>query len=148
MENIDYSLIISIAAIIGSILTYIIHDRKIKAQEKLINEYQIAKIEEERTQKKQAVIRASIIPGNKGHRTLRVYNKGKSTGKNIRLIIIDEPNYLYSTNPFPFPFLNENENVDLNIHLHKGSPDRISFQLLWDDEYQSDNIHEQTVQLH
>lgn len=147
MENIDYSLILSILAILGSIFTYTIHDRKIKAQEKLINDHQIGKIEEEKIQKTQATVRATLIKGNKGHRILRVYNKGKATARNVRLIVKDEPNYLYATNPFPFSALNEHENVDLKIRLHMGSPDNISFEILWDDEYAENNRHSQVVQL-
>jgi len=147
MKDIDYSLIISILALIVTIYTYIKHDRKIKEQEQLINKHQIAKIEEEKTQLKQAIVRASLIPGNKGSRILRVYNKGKASATNVRLIINDEPNYLYATNPFPFPLLNESENVDLNISLHNGTPDNISFIILWNDEYKEDNAHSQTVQL-
>lgn len=143
----DPSFLLSLMAIVGTIFTYFKHDRKIKAQEKLINAYQLGKIEEEKIQKRQAVVRASLIVGNKGHRILRIYNKGKATARNVRLIINDEPDYLYATNPFPFPALNEHENVDLNIQLHMGSPDNISFEILWDDEYKSNNSHEQTVQL-
>ncbi len=143
----DPSFLLSVVAIIGTIFTYLKHDRKIKAQEKLINDYQLGKIEEEKIQKRQAVVRASLIAGTKGHRILRVYNKGKATARNVRLIIKDEPDDLYSTNPFPFRALNESENVDLNIELHKGLPDDMSFEIMWDDEYNSDNSHEQTVQL-
>lgn len=147
MKDIDYSLIISILSLIVTIFTYIKHDRKIKEQEQLINNHQIAKIEEEKTQLKQAIVRASLIPGNKGSRILRVYNKGKATAKNVRLIINDEPNYLFSTNPFPIAILNDGEHVDLNIFLHKGLPNTISFTILWDDEYKKENSYLQTVQL-
>ena len=148
--NIDWkdpSFILSIIAILGTAFTYFKHERKIKAQEKLINDYQLDKIEEEKIQRKQAVIRASLIKGNKGQRILRVYNKGKATAKNIRLVIKDEPDYYYASNPFPFPALNEGENVDLNIFLHMGSPNNISFEILWNDEYSDDNVHRQTIQL-
>lgn len=148
--NIDFqdpSFILSVLAILGTVYTYLKHDKKIKAQEKLINDYQLKKIKEEEIQKKQAVVRASLITGNKGHRILRVYNNGKATARNVRLIINEEPDYLYATNPFPFPMLNENENVDLNIHLHHGLPDDISFEILWNDEHRIDNSHTQTVQL-
>jgi len=148
--NIDFqdaSFILSVLAILGTVYTYFKHDRKIKAQEKLINNYQLGKIEEEKIQKKQAIVRATLMSGNKGHRTLRIYNKGKATAYNVRLIFNNEPDYLYATNPFPFPMLNENENVDLNIQLHKGLPDDISFEILWNDEFKVDNSHTQTVQL-
>lgn len=147
MDRIDFSLLFSFIAMAGSLLTYIIHDRKIKKQEKLINDYQLDKIEEEKIQKRQAVVRASLIKGNRGDRILRVFNKGKATARDIRLIIKDEPDYFCATNPFPFTALNEHENVDLNITLHKGSPDNISFEILWDDDYTVNNTHEQTVNL-
>lgn len=147
MELEGYSLVLSILAIIGTTFTYFKHDRKIKDQEKLINDHHLKKIKEEELSFMQADVRATLMKGNKGHRILRVYNKGQATAKNVRLIIKDEPDYLYSTNPFPFPVLNEHENVDLNIHLHMGSPDNISFEILWDDESATDNKHSQIVQL-
>lgn len=143
----DPSFLLSVLAIIGTLFTYLRHDRKIKAQEKLINDYQLGKIEDEKIQKKQAKVSASLIVRDKGHRVLRVYNRGRATARNIRLLISNEPDYLYTTNPFPFNALNESESVDLNMHLHMGSPDKMSFEILWDDEYKSDNSHEQTVQL-
>lgn len=143
----DPSFVFSLIAILGTAFTYFKHDRKIKAQEKLINEYHIKKIEEEKIQETKAIVRATLITGSKGHRILRVYNKGKAVALNIRLIINDEPNYLYATNPFPFQLLNENENVDLKMAIHKETPDSISFNILWDDEFGVDNVHSQTVQL-
>lgn len=143
----DPSFLLSVIAIIGTVFTYFKHDRKIKAQEKLINDYQLDKIEEEKIQRRQAVVRASLITGTNGYCILRVYNKGKATARNVRLIIKDEPDHLCAMNPFPFPALNENENVDLSIHLYKGSPDSMSFEILWDDEYKSDNSYVQSVQL-
>ncbi|MFZ4862969.1 hypothetical protein ACL9RF_12385 [Sphingobacterium sp. Mn56C] len=147
MENVDFSLILSIIAILGSIYTYIIHDRKIKAQEKLINDYKIAKIKEEKIEKTQAVICASIIKGIRGKRTLKVYNKGKATAHNIRLIIKNEPDYLYSYNPFPCAFIHEKDHVDLNLSMHNGSPDNLEIELIWDDEYGTDNKHQQIIHL-
>jgi len=147
MEKIDFSLILSIIAILGSLYTYIIHDRKIKAQEKLINDYQIAKIDEEKQQKKQALIRASIIKGIKGQRTLKVYNKGKATAQNIRLIIKNEPDSVYSYNPFPCAFIHENDHVDLNMTMHMGSPDNLEIEILWDDENALNNKHHQIIHL-
>lgn len=41
----------------------------------------------------------------------------------------------------------ESENVDLNINLHKGTPDNITFEILWDDEYKVNDSHIQAVNL-
>lgn len=143
----DPSFLLSVVAILGTLFTYLKHDRKIKAQEKLINDYQLDKIEEEKIQKRQAIVRASLISGNKGHRILRVYNKGKATASNVRLIIKDEPANLFTINPFPVSIISNDEKIDLDIYLHKQLPNNISVTILWDDEYKSDNSHNQTVQL-
>jgi len=147
MENLDFSLILSILAILGSIFTYLIHDRKIKAQEKILNDYQIAKINEEKILKQKAIISASLLPKIKHYKTLRIYNKGQATAKNIRLILdIDYP-YLFSSNPLPYEFLNPGENIDLRIPITKETPNEISFRILWDDNYEIDNSHPQIIQL-
>ena len=42
-----YSLIISVLALIASVFTYLRHDKKLKEQERRINEYQLKQIEKE-----------------------------------------------------------------------------------------------------
>ena len=59
------SIILSIIALLGSLVTYIVHDRKIKRQEAKINEYQLAKIKEEEEDSKKAQICGNIIKYDK-----------------------------------------------------------------------------------
>lgn len=61
------SIIISIVALLGSLVTYIIHDHKIKEQEKKINEYQLAKFKEEEEEGKKALISGNIIKTERSH---------------------------------------------------------------------------------
>lgn len=147
MENIDISLILSIIALIGSIFTYFIHDRKIKAQEKLINDYQIAKIEEEKMANKTAILRGTLLNKSSSERTIRIYNKGKNAAKNIRLEIDNKDNYHFFGPELPFPLLHEQEKIDITIFLTKETPENISFTILWDDEHAIDNEHNQIIQL-
>lgn len=147
MELEGYSLVLSILAIIGTTFTYFKHDRKIKDQEKLINDHHLKKIKEEELSFMQADVRATLMKGDKGKRILRIFNKGKAAAYNIRLELEAEAQALFSSNPFPFQKMNEHENVDLKIYLHKGSPNNIGFTILWDDEYGKDNKHKQIVQL-
>ena len=72
-------------ALLFSAYTYSKHDKKIKAQEQIINDYQINKIAKENEESKKASIRGNIIKGDKGKRTLKVYNCGKATARNIRV---------------------------------------------------------------
>ena len=51
-----YSLIISVLALIASVFTYLRHDKKLKEQERRINEYQLKQIEKEDLEGKKAAI--------------------------------------------------------------------------------------------
>ncbi|MCX2450029.1 hypothetical protein OQX61_01990 [Pedobacter sp. PLR] len=62
----DWSLIISIAALCFSAITYVAHDRRIKKQEGLINAYQLEKIDAEKIEQKKAFVKANLIKGDKG----------------------------------------------------------------------------------
>ena len=83
------SIIISIIALLGSLATYIIHDHKIKEQEKKINEYQLAKFKEEEEENKKALISGNIIKIERSQRVLKIYNKGKATATNINIQGLD-----------------------------------------------------------
>ena len=80
-----YSLVISVLALIASVFTYLRHDKKLKEQERRINEYQLKQIEKEDLESKKAAIRGNIVKGLKGGRTLKVYNSGRATARNPNL---------------------------------------------------------------
>ena len=62
----NWELIISCLALGVSVFTYFKHDKKIKAQEQIINDYQINKIAKENEESKKASIRGNIIKGDRG----------------------------------------------------------------------------------
>ena len=59
MIFLSIGLVISILAILFSLYTYFVHYKKIKEQTKLINDYQLQKIEIESIEEKKAKIRVS-----------------------------------------------------------------------------------------
>ena len=73
-----YSLIISVLALIASVFTYLRHDKKLKEQERRINEYQLKQIEKEDLESKKAAIRGNIVKGLKGGRTLNNISSNSS----------------------------------------------------------------------
>lgn len=99
------SIVLSVLAILASVFTYVVHDRRLKRQEILINDYQLKKNQEEETEQKKALMRVNLIKGLKGKRTLKVYNAGKSTARNIQLKIQEENSLFMMNNPFPFEFM-------------------------------------------
>ena len=85
----DWSLLLSVLALIASVFTYFKHDKKLKEQERKINEYQLKQIEKEDLESKKAAIRGNIVKGLKGGRTLKVYNSGCAIARNIRVEGLD-----------------------------------------------------------
>ena len=111
-----WALILSILAIVGSVFTYFLHDRKIKRQEAKINEYQLAKLKEEEQENKKAQICGTIVKHEKGKRVLKIYNKGKAPATNIRVDGIDEKRYCVNgLELLPFELLNPQEFIEIII---------------------------------
>nr|WP_315398305.1 hypothetical protein [uncultured Sphingobacterium sp.] len=142
MENV--SLILSILAIVGSLMGYLLHDRRLKAQELKINAYNLLKIESEQLELKKAEVRASLIKGDRGKCTVKIYNKGKARAHQVRLIM-DDQDFLISNTAFPLAFMNPQESAEFYIHLSMGSPDSMLLKIMWDDDYQKNNEHQQIL---
>ena len=66
--------VVSLGALIFSAYTYSKHDKKIKAQEQIINDYQINKIKKEDEDRKKASIRGNIV-NYRGKSILKIYNE-------------------------------------------------------------------------
>lgn len=145
----DWSLIISIGALCFSTVTYVVHDRRIKKQEGLINAYQLEKIDAEKIEQKRAFIKANLIKGNKGNRSIKVFNSGKSAARNIRFEILSEDQNFGFLNQdiFPFELLNPQESTELTMFVFVGSPDKIKIQFIWEDDSNMLNKYEQVLTL-
>ena len=141
------SLILSIIALLGSLATYIVHDRKIKKQEAKINEYQLAKIKEEEEDSKKAQVCGNIIKYDKGKRVLKVYNKGKAPAKNIRIEGIDENMYFDGTELLPFGLLNPQEAFELTFNIYNINQHVLKITIHWDDLSNNDNTFTQQLSL-
>lgn len=141
------SLILSIIALLGSLVTYIVHDRKIKKQEAKINEYQLAKIKEEEEDSKKAQVCGNIIKYDKGKRVLKVYNKGKAPAKNIRIEGIDENMFFDGTELLPFGLLNSQEAFELTFNIYNINQHILKITIHWDDLSHNDNTFTQQLSL-
>lgn len=141
------SLILSIIALLGSLVTYIVHDRKIKKQEAKINEYQLAKIKEEEEDSKKAQVCGNILKYDKGKRVLKVYNKGKAPAKNIRIEGIDENMFFDGTELLPFGLLNPQEAFELTFNIYNINQHILKITIHWDDLSHNDNTFTQQLSL-
>jgi hypothetical protein len=141
-----YSLIISVLALIASVFTYLRHDKKLKEQERRINEYQLKQIEKEDLESKKAAIRGNIVKGLKGGRTLKVYNSGRATARNIRVEGLDVNGIFYMRRDiFPYELMNPQDYTEVTIHLVACCPSTIKLKYILDDEYGDNNEFEQVL---
>ena len=141
-----YSLVISVLALIASVFTYLRHDKKLKEQERRINEYQLKQIEKEDLESKKAAIRGNIVKGLKGGRTLKVYNSGRATARNIRVEGLDVNGIFYMRRDiFPYELMNPQDYTEVTIHLVACCPSTIKLKYIWDDEYGDNNEFEQVL---
>lgn len=143
------SLIISILALLASITTYLLHDRRIKKQEAKINEYQLTKIHEEEIEHKKAQLSGDVtVFKNDSKRILRITNSGKATATNIRMEVLNNINISMLTNPFPYELLNPREHFDVKFYLGIGPNQLIKVKYIWDDSYKKDNEFIQVLQMY
>ena len=141
-----YSLIISVLALIASVFTYLRHDKKLKEQERKINEYQLKQIEKENLENKKAAIRGNIVKGLKGGRTLKIFNSGRATARNIRIDGLDVDGVFYMPQDlFPYELMNPQDYAELTLHLTYGCPSTIKLKYIWDDEFSDNNEFEQVL---
>lgn len=122
------------------------HDKKLKEQERRINEYQLKQIEQENLESKKAAIRGNIVKGLKGGRTLKVYNSGRATARNIKVEGLDVDGVFYLPQDlFPYELMNPQDYAELTLHLTCGCPSTIKLKYVWDDESGKDIEFEQLL---
>lgn len=141
-------LIISILALAASAFTYFKHDKKLKDQERKINEYQLKQIEKEDLESKKAAIRGNIVKDIKAIRMLKVYNSGRAIARNIRIEGLDVKGLFHSADSFfPYELMNPQDYTEMTIHLVKGYPATIKLKYIWDDDSGKNNEFEQVLTL-
>jgi len=138
-------LITALFALFFSFYTYLVHDKKIKRQEKLINDYKIKRILAEELMDKKAIIEANVIDGPIGHIIIEVCNKGKSIANNVLVDIPKSDNYNVFSNPCPIEILPNNSiNIELD-KFKKKCPGKIRIKMIWDDNFKEKNKMSQEI---
>ncbi len=137
-------IVISIISILGTLFTYIKHDKKIKKQEALLNQYQINKIEVEKTERKKALVKALCYDEGQAGKKLRIYNAGIAKATNVRIEFVDGlSSDVVEMEQFPFRLLNPQDYTDIIFNIYSCSKTTITVQFIWDDDFQKDNTFEQ-----
>jgi len=72
--------------------------------------------------------------GYRGGYRLKVFNKGKSVAKNIKLEVLDDGGIVLLDNIFPLEELEQDQSVELPVSVHLNSAKVMKLGFSWDDE--------------
>lgn len=113
----------------------------IESQEKL-NNLLFVKEEQETESIKKAELGTTFVKiGSNGYK-LKVWNKGKSSAKNVRIEFPEGNGVLIHSDiesKFPLETLDRHQSVELIASVCMGSKSKHVIKLIWDDEYGNDN---------
>jgi hypothetical protein len=139
--------VISLIALFFTAFTYLKHDKKIKQQSALLNNYQLDRIEKEKKEEKKAIIEANVINGLKGNRIIKIYNRGKCLARNVNVIIPESEGFHVFNNPCPIDIRPQN-GIDISLGAFiENCPSTIDISFEWSDDLDKNNKDKQTIQL-
>ena len=140
------AIFISILTLGFTIYTYYKHDKEIKVQTSIINEFQIEKYQKEIESDKKALIDISIVKKDKGKRILKVLNSGLSIAHNLKVIFPREIEMFIT--PFSSPTeIKPGGSFDIYFQIYKGSPDLANIEIEWDDDFEKNRKEKLKIQL-
>lgn len=146
------ALILSLISIIGCVVTYVIHDRKLKCQEKRLNALQIMQIEKQEAREKMADIKSLAFSIKRGCSAIRFCNTGTSDAKNVRVMILTPEEELrgiiFPKKQWgPYELINSQGSCEEIINLCMGHPKFLKIKVVWDDDYQDNRSSILNVQI-
>lgn len=130
---------------------YYHHDKRIKKQEQLLNDFQIKQYRKAEEQEKQAKVECAIIHVDNGTRKVRFYNSGLADAYNVRVEILNSNNLdrivlLGKWGPYDL-ITSRNGSREEKIMLNNGYPDVLKLRIMWDDDFENDRSIIQSPQL-
>ena len=143
------SLIVALGALGFSVFTYFAHDRELKRQERIINDFQLSALAREEAELKKAQIRGNIIKTSaKGGRELRIFNAGKSQARNVKVEWLNEENSVLLQDDFSdIGVLTPQNYRAFHMALCMGHHDTMKLRYTWDDDSAENNVYEEDLQL-
>ena len=110
---------------------------------------QIAKMKAEAEARQKAIIRGNIIKGYKGSAsTLKIFNAGMATARNVRVEWLNESGDVILTSDFSeIGELTPQNSRSYALHLTIGHPETMDLRYFWDDDYAEGNQITESLQL-
>lgn len=142
------SIIFAALSLVFSCYTFFAHDRRLKKQEKQLNEYQLRSLAQSEDESKKAIIRAKAIKYKSGNRTLYIYNEGKAKARNLKVEMPDAKQVYASRPDFPLRYdeLLPKASREVTLLLSEGD-NVLTLAYEWEDNYSRENKECQTIDL-
>ena len=113
-----------------------------------LNKLLIEKEKEDLHAKKSADISANFIKLGRSDYRIKVFNRGQSTARNVRIEILEGKDLFFKddiNSKFPIETLERHQGIELNVPLDNQSPDKAKIKFIWDDETEKDKYNIVTI---
>lgn len=144
--------ILSSFGVIGGLILYFKHDRKIKSHEEKLLKLQVEEKLQAKEDAKKADVKLNLVRHSGSSCGINIFNAGMSSAKNVRVEIIDKDKLfdIYFNNDEWGPY-NEitprYSSIEERFTICKGATNQFSCIVRWDDEYQVNRMSKQTIYL-
>ena len=143
-------LILSALGITGGVFAYLRHDRKLKLQEKRLNDLQIRQLQNAEARELQADIKCNAYR-SKSNSIVKIVNAGPADASNVRVEILDQDKLegliFFHDNWGPYDLINATNSVEERIALCFGHTEYIKLRIVCNDDYCNDRETILNVQL-
>ena len=131
-------LILSALGITGGVFAYLRHDRKLKLQEKRLNDLQIRQLQKAEAKELQADIKCNAYR-SKSNSIVKIVNADPADASNVRVEILDQDKLdrviFFHQNWGPYDLINAANSVEERITLCEGHDEFIKLKIVWDDDF-------------
>ncbi|MFJ1411738.1 hypothetical protein ACILPE_06055 [Capnocytophaga canimorsus] len=145
---VDYTPQIAILLSIMSLIWSFLNGRKLRKQQRLLNDYGLRKLKREEEEDKKADLEVIYHKEQGKNDCLIVRNVGKSPAKNVYVHLEDLKTrgmLNYRTNNIPYPLLNRNEEFRVYLFIPKHITPAPIYEISWNDDFKENNKKEFTL---
>lgn len=132
------SLVVSIIALLGGLVGYILHDRKLKKQEARLNDLQVTELETAQSNRKKADVRMQTVYLEKGRGLLRLFNQGEADAYNIKWNFQD-PILEKIPKQGEYEHLLPGQDIGLSYIFLSREDDTTNVTISWEDNFSKNN---------
>lgn len=116
---------------------------KVNELEVRIKEYELVKIEEEKSEMNRSCVEARIINVSSGKYKLKIWNSGCRTVRNVSAKLSEDANIIILNNKMPYELLEPRKGFDASLIVHFGSARKFIITTEWENENGSKQSKEQ-----